>query len=288
MHCSEGLFIRLSDSSHHPHQHGASELMGSQHHLQAVGGANVHHQYSTARVKESKTGQPTQETTTQGKCCTSVSQVPAAWMGCASLQYRAEAARLPHPRSPEVKPGLHLHPQAAQADSLLPLSTTHPCTSSLQERQHQRQQYQGLIGMRASHKPSDRMHGFSFGCVPQPRDMLAVPDPTPQAGFDFSQMPMAAWDRSGLGHQGPEEIQARGIGSWWSSCQHTCTSPNRQRDMLIKHVPWQETQAQAGPKPRQVQTTALQGHLQPAAPETHLTFHRLGSLPKLHFQEVKR
>lgn len=48
-----------------------------------------------------------------------------------------------------------------------------------------------------------------------------------------------------------------------------------------------DSQAQAGRKPRQVQTTALQGHLQPAAPNTHLTFDRLRSLPKLHLQELE-
>lgn len=51
--------------------------------------------------------------------------------------------------------------------------------------------------------------------------------------------------------------------------------------------PSYDSQARAGGKPRQVQTTALQGHLQPAVPNTHLTFDRLGSLPKLHLQEVE-
>lgn len=52
--------------------------------------------------------------------------------------------------------------------------------------------------------------------------------------------------------------------------------------------PCYDSQAQAGGKPRQVQTTALQGHLQPAAPSAHLTFDRLGSLPKFHLQELER
>lgn len=54
--------------------------------------------------------------------------------------------------------------------------------------------------MKALRKPSDGLRSFSFGCTPRPRDMLAAPDPTPQAGFEFSQLPMVAWDWSGLGH----------------------------------------------------------------------------------------
>lgn len=46
--------------------------------------------------------------------------------------------------------------------------------------------------------------------------------------------------------------------------------------------------AQAGEKARQVKAMAPQGHLQLAAPKTHLTFHRLGSLSKLHLQKVER
>lgn len=52
--------------------------------------------------------------------------------------------------------------------------------------------------------------------------------------------------------------------------------------------PCYNSQARAGRKPKQVQTTALWGHLQPAVPNTHLTFDRLGSLPKLHLQELER
>lgn len=37
-------------------------------------------------------------------------------------------------------------------------------------------------------------------------------------------------------HAAGAEIQARGRGSWWSSCQHMYTSSNRQHDMLIKHI----------------------------------------------------
>ena len=92
----------------------------------------------------------------------------------------------------------------AQAKSPLPLSTARPCTSSPRERQRQHQQCQGLVGttdgMKASRKPPDGLRGFSFGCMPQPRDRLAVPDPTPQAGFEFSQLPMAVLDQSGPGH----------------------------------------------------------------------------------------
>lgn len=67
MHCSEGLFIKPSDSSLTNVVPPYS--MGSQLCLQAVGGETL--TTSTARLKESKTGQPTHETMTQGKCCAS-------------------------------------------------------------------------------------------------------------------------------------------------------------------------------------------------------------------------
>lgn len=55
-------------------------------------------------------------------------------------------------------------------------------------------------GMKASCESSDRLHGFSFRCMYQPGTMLAAPGPAPQAGFEISWLPMAAWDQSGLGH----------------------------------------------------------------------------------------
>lgn len=85
----------------------------------------------------------------------------------------------------------------AQAKSPLPLSTTHSYTSSPRERQRQHQQCQGLVGtadgMKASRKPSDGLRGFSFGCMPQPRDRLAVPDPAPQAGLSSASCQWLCW-----------------------------------------------------------------------------------------------
>lgn len=49
VHCLEGLFMGPSESSHHPHQRGTSKSLGSQLRLQAVGGANTHHQHSKSQ-----------------------------------------------------------------------------------------------------------------------------------------------------------------------------------------------------------------------------------------------
>lgn len=81
---------------------------------------------------------------------------------------------------------------ATQAESLL--HTTCPHTPSLLQRQHQCQKHQGLVDT------SGRLRDFYSGCVPQPRDMLASPDPTPHAGFEVRWMPIAALDQSVPGH----------------------------------------------------------------------------------------
>ena len=189
------------DSSHHPRQSGASEL--------TCGGANTHHQYSNGQgVKDWTTN--TQVNHTRKMLCKCLpspcSLVPTCQPTILSRSHQPSLSQ--EPRG-EPRPPPRRGAGAAPADlshhyrsALL----THLARPVGKRQQRQRQRHQRLIGsrdgMKISHKPSDRLLGLSFGCMPQPRDTLAAPDPTPQAGIEFSQLPTAAWDRSGLGHEG--------------------------------------------------------------------------------------